>query len=107
VPDPAAGGRPSTATPFEQRQRVEQSHAHVVLSADGDDDESVFRAAKAEEEAARGEAAAQRQVLARVTVADPENPEETLEFAVVEPFKAIKSKDDLERFKQSKSYGPY
>jgi len=46
-----------------------------------------------------------RDLFVYVLYTDPENPEETLEFAVVEPFKAIKSKDDLERFKQSKSYG--
>jgi len=46
------------------------------LSADGDDGQSVFWAAKAEEEAARGEAAAQRQVLARVTVAGVRNKKE-------------------------------
>ena len=48
-------------------QCAEQSHEHVVISATGNDDDWA-QEARAEEEAARAEAAAQHEVLARVRV---------------------------------------
>jgi hypothetical protein len=103
--DPAAGGRPSTATPSAQRHREERGHAaHVLISGD-DDCADWAEAARSEEVAARTEAAARHKVLARVQVTDAENPGQTLEFAIIQPYKAIRSMEDLERFKRSKGYG--
>ena len=105
APDPAKGGRPSTATPFAQRQRAaELGHAHVIMSGTGDDGEDWAEEARAEAEAARAEAAAAREVLARVRVADSESPGQSLELGIVEPYKAIRSTEDLERFKRGKAY---
>ena len=35
---------------------------------------------------------------------DTENPGQTLEFAVVQPYKAVRNKEDLQRFKKGKAY---
>ena len=106
-PGDTGSSKAVNAAEFAQRRQVaEQSHAHVVLAADGEgqDDDDWAEAARREAEAARAEAVEQHESLAHVTVCDEDTPGATLEFAVVRPYKAIKSAGDLERFKKSDSY---
>ena len=86
-------------------QKAEQSQAHVIISDNVDEENDDWaQAARAEAESARVEALQQHPVLAKVQVADAENAGQTVEFAIIEPYKAIRSRQDLERFKQSTSY---
>ena len=102
MPDPAAAGRPSTATPFAQRSS-DQSPSHVVISSREEDDDWAM-AARSEQEAARQEAILSHEVLGRVTVENKEAAGHIIEFAVVKPYKAIRTTQDLERFKAGTTY---